>query len=88
MRQSGTRFYPSSCNENQPSHAQIAHALWTQLCAEHGIGHDGHLLEDGTHTDDRKEIFFYEADDGHYVPRSILLDLEPRVLQAIQSVRL
>ena len=27
---------------------------------------------------DRKDVFFYQADDEHYVPRSLLLDLEPR----------
>ena len=28
---------------------------------------------------DRKDVFFYQADDEHYVPRAILVDLEPRV---------
>jgi hypothetical protein len=27
---------------------------------------------------DRKDVFFYQADDEHYIPRSLLLDLEPR----------
>eukprot|EP00955_Chlamydomonas_euryale_P031602 331733-Chlamydomonas_euryale.AAC.5 len=27
---------------------------------------------------DRKDVFFYQADDEHYVPRALLLDLEPR----------
>jgi hypothetical protein len=27
---------------------------------------------------DRKDVFFYQADDEHYIPRAILLDLEPR----------
>lgn len=27
---------------------------------------------------DRKDVFFYQADDEHYVPRAVLLDLEPR----------
>lgn len=30
-------------------------------------------------------MFFYQADDDHYIPRSILLDLEPRVINAIQT---
>lgn len=29
---------------------------------------------------DRKDVFFYQADDNRYVPRAILLDLEPKVL--------
>lgn len=28
---------------------------------------------------DRKDVFFYQADDEHYIPRAILIDLEPRV---------
>jgi hypothetical protein len=28
---------------------------------------------------DRKDVFFYQADDDHYIPRAILMDLEPRV---------
>jgi hypothetical protein len=28
---------------------------------------------------DRKDGFFYQADDDHYVPRAILIDTEPRV---------
>lgn len=35
--------------------------------------------------DDRKDVFFYQADDDHYIPRALLLDLEPRVINAIQS---
>ncbi|ODV61314.1 gamma-tubulin [Ascoidea rubescens DSM 1968] len=35
--------------------------------------------------DDRKNIFFYESDNNRYTPRSILIDLEPRVLSTIQN---
>jgi tubulin gamma len=28
---------------------------------------------------DRKDVFFYQADDEHFIPRSLQLDLEPRV---------
>ena len=27
---------------------------------------------------DRKDVFFYQADDERYIPRALLLDLEPR----------
>lgn len=37
---------------------------------------------------DRKDVFFYQADDEHYVPRALLLDLEPRVINTIQVPRL
>lgn len=34
-------------------------------------------------TYDRKNTFFYQADDEHYIPRAILVDLEPRVINNI-----
>lgn len=41
-----------------------------KLCTEHGIGADGVL---GTVVDDdRKDVFFYQADDQHYVPRALV----------------
>lgn len=35
--------------------------------------------------DDRKDVFFYQADDEHYIPRALLIDLEPRVIHQIQN---
>jgi len=34
---------------------------------------------------DRKDVFFYQADDQHFIPRSLLIDLEPRVINGIQN---
>ena len=30
-------------------------------------------------------MFFYQADDEHYIPRALLIDLEPRVINSIQN---
>ena len=30
-------------------------------------------------------MFYTQADDAHYIPRAVLLDLEPRVINAIMS---
>ncbi|KAN0079403.1 Tubulin/FtsZ, GTPase domain containing protein [Elaphomyces granulatus] len=59
--------------------------FWQQLCLEHGISQDGNLEEFATEGGDRKDVFFYQSDDTRYIPRAILLDLEPRVINAIQS---
>jgi tubulin gamma len=37
---------------------------------------------------DRKDVFFYQADDQHYIPRAILVDLEPRVSLFFSSLML
>jgi len=34
---------------------------------------------------DRKDVFFYQSDDEHYIPRAVLLDLEPRVIHTIMN---
>ena len=35
--------------------------------------------------EDYKEAFFYQADDSHYIPRAVLVDLEPRVIQGAMN---
>ena len=45
----------------------------------------GILEEHATEGLDRKDVFFYQADDEHYIPRSVLLDLEPRVINNIMT---
>ncbi|KAJ3298245.1 gamma-tubulin [Borealophlyctis nickersoniae] len=64
---------------------QIGQEFWSLLCAEHGISPDGILEEFATEGGDRKDVFFYQADDDHYIPRAILVDLEPRVINNILS---
>ncbi|WPH02339.1 gamma tubulin [Acrodontium crateriforme] len=63
----------------------VGSKFWQQLCQEHGINQDGNLADFATEGGDRKDVFFYQSDDTRYVPRAILLDLEPRVINAIQA---
>uniref|UniRef100_A0A1I8GEU9 Tubulin gamma chain n=1 Tax=Macrostomum lignano TaxID=282301 RepID=A0A1I8GEU9_9PLAT len=64
---------------------QIGMEFWRQLCSEHGISPQGVLEEFATSGSDRKDVFFYQADDEHYVPRAVLIDLEPRVINSIMN---
>ena len=74
------RFNLTSQNPNNA----VGMEFWRQLCLEHGIGPDGQLEDFATEAaGDRKDVFFYQADDEHFVPRSLQLDLEPRVINAI-----
>jgi tubulin gamma len=57
----------------------VSSVFWQRLCAEHGINKEGILEDWATEGGDRKDVFFYQADDDHYIPRAILIDLEPRV---------
>ena len=59
----------------------MGYEFWKQLSKEHGINPEG-ILEEYTSNikgEDRKDVFFYQADDDHYIPRSVLIDLEPGV---------
>lgn len=52
---------------------------------EHGIGPDGTIEDFAIEGRDRKDVFFYQSDDTRYVPRAILVDLEPRVVTGIKG---
>lgn len=65
---------------------QIGMEFWRKLCQEHGINPEGRILDSAAAAGgfyDRKDVFFYQADDNHYIPRAVLLDLEPRVINSI-----
>jgi len=73
---------------------QIGGEFWKQLCLEHGIAPDGTLQNPEPATkneswqqqmglDDRKDVFFYMSDDDKYIPRAMLIDLEPRVVNKL-----
>lgn len=69
---------------------QVGAEFWRQLCLEHGLEPDGtpQLRSDGVlDPGDDKNVFFYQADDDHYVPRAVLLDTEPGVVNAISAGR-
>ena len=61
----------------------VGFEFWKKLCAEHGISPEGKLESYAREGVDRKDVFFYQADDEHYIPRAVLMDLEPRVINAI-----
>jgi tubulin gamma len=63
----------------------VGSVFWQRLCAEHGINKEGILEDWATEGGDRKDVFFYQADDEHYIPRAILIDLEPRVRLPIEK---
>jgi len=65
---------------------QVGSAFWQQLCREHGINDDGSLSSVAREdAGDSKDVFFYQADDNKFVPRAILMDLEPRVINSIKK---
>ena len=73
-------------NKINDEFVSVGFEFWKKLCAEHAISPEG-LLESHAQENvgDRKDVFFYQADDNHYIPRAVLLDLEPRVINTIKN---
>jgi len=64
----------------------IASSFWPRLCKEHGLKPNGTMGASCEETVfDRKDIFFYQADDNKFIPRSILIDLESKVIDGIKN---
>ena len=58
------------------------------LCDEHGIGGDGESCGDNDAQHDRMNVFYLEASDDKHVPRTVLFDLEPGVIDAVRALPL
>ncbi|KAG8267400.1 Tubulin gamma-2 chain [Homalodisca vitripennis] len=60
--------------------------FWQNMGQEHGLNAAGELCKkDLLHAVDNKDPFFHQYESGRYVPRCIMLDLEPRVIQSIKN---
>jgi len=62
---------------------QIGNACWELYCLEHGISPDGTISSDAN--DSSFSTFFSETGAGKYVPRAIMVDLEPTVIGEVRS---
>uniref|UniRef100_A0A0B7ASL3 Tubulin alpha chain n=1 Tax=Arion vulgaris TaxID=1028688 RepID=A0A0B7ASL3_9EUPU len=64
---------------------QIGNSCWELYCLEHGIQKDGQVI-DNNDSDKRDSVhtFFSEGTSGKYVPRALLVDLEPTVVDEIR----
>lgn len=60
---------------------QIGNACWELYCKEHNIKPDGTTCG----VDDSSASFFTETSSGNYVPRTLMVDLEPGVIESIKS---
>jgi hypothetical protein len=53
------------------------------LCVEHGIGGDGAYFGDNDANLNPINVFYHEASGGRHVPRAVLFDLEPGMIDAV-----
>lgn len=66
---------------------QIGNAVWELLSLEHGIQPDGLLPSDKSLCagDDSFTTFFSEAGSGKLIPRAVIMDLEPTVIDEVRT---
>jgi tubulin alpha len=64
---------------------QIGNACWELYCLEHGIMADG-SMDPGKQTEEKGfSTFFSESSNGTYVPRALMIDLEPATINQVRS---
>jgi len=64
---------------------QLGNSCWELYCLEHDIQPDGTLPGDTVGEDDSFNTFFSETSSGKHVPRAILVDLEPTVVDEVRT---
>jgi len=64
---------------------QIGAKFWEVISDEHGIDAKGKYTGDNDLQLDRINVYYNEASGGKYVPRAVLVDLEPGTMDSIKS---
>uniref|UniRef100_A0A3B3CDN9 Tubulin/FtsZ GTPase domain-containing protein n=1 Tax=Oryzias melastigma TaxID=30732 RepID=A0A3B3CDN9_ORYME len=67
---------------------QIGSKFWEVISEEHGINATGIYEGDSPLQLDRINVYFNEAFGGKYVPRALLVDLEPGTMDSIRGNRI
>ena len=64
---------------------QIGAKFWEVISDEHGIDPTGSYVGDSDLQIERINVYFNEATGGRYVPRAILMDLEPGTMDSVRA---
>ncbi|CAL8068205.1 unnamed protein product [Calicophoron daubneyi] len=69
---------------------QISHALWELVCVEHGITADGKMTleaskDENNNLEEGRNYVFRDVNHEKFVPRALLVDLEPSVVDEIRT---
>ena len=62
---------------------QMGQAIWEQYCAEHGVTEQGKIpnIPDAG----KYDCIYEETQRGQYVPRNLMVDLEPNVIDDVKT---
>jgi len=64
---------------------QIAAKFWEVICDEHGVDQKGDFIGEDDNQLERINVYYNEAKGGRYVPRCILMDLEPGTIDSVRA---
>jgi tubulin beta len=64
---------------------QIGAKFWEVISDEHGIDPTGTYNGDSDLQLERINVYFNEATGGRYVPRAVLMDLEPGTMDSVRA---
>ena len=64
---------------------QIGGKFWEVVCDEHGIDTKGNYVGDSHLQLERVNVYYNEASGGRYVPRAVLMDLEPGTMDSLRT---
>ncbi|KAL2930519.1 Tubulin beta-3 chain [Bienertia sinuspersici] len=64
---------------------QIGAKFWEVICDEHGIDQTGKYYGETDLQLERINVYYNEASGGRYVPRAVLMDLEPGTMDSLRS---
>lgn len=64
---------------------QIGSKFWEVVCGEHGIDPIGKYVGNSELQLERINVYYNEASGGRYVPRAVLMDLEPGTMDSIRT---
>eukprot|EP00456_Euglypha_rotunda_P010453 TRINITY_DN12634_c0_g1_i1.p1 TRINITY_DN12634_c0_g1~~TRINITY_DN12634_c0_g1_i1.p1 ORF type:complete len:108 (+),score=20.63 TRINITY_DN12634_c0_g1_i1:33-356(+) len=64
---------------------QIGTKFWEVICNEHGIEPSGKYSGKDDLQLSKIDVYFNEATGGRYVPRSVMMDLEPGTMDACRT---
>eukprot|EP01084_Bolivina_argentea_P172218 298335_1 len=62
---------------------QLGQAVWEQYCNEHSIDANGR--KDNEEKENSFHCFYQETGAGQYVPRNLMVDLEPNVIDDVKN---
>lgn len=64
---------------------QIGSKFWEIISHEHGVDETGMYVGQFAEQLEKIDVYYNEAAGGNYVPRSILIDLEPGTMEAVRT---